>query len=188
MTTARKTARRTVFERNKEEVLDLLVSGMSPTAIAERIGASKPALYVFMVRHKAELDAMRAQVQALARPFSIAEKVNRIAEYAETLDMVNGYIAEHGLEERSKRYDKEGNEVGETIRFNAPVVAQKRGLLRDVAEELGQLPRPEVNIDARSLTTFTIHFDSPAIGQLPASNITPPLTLESTEEPNEPAS
>ena len=161
MTLTSLSRRRTPLERHHDEVINHLLDSTPTAEIASLYGVSKQAVFIFKVRHEAELDEMRLKVAEQSKALAIAEKVYRIAEYGHIYDLMNEEVAQHGIIETNS----EGNRF-----FRANLVKEMRGTLRSVAEETGQLPRPEVNIDARTLATFTIKFDSPAIAEHNVTN------------------
>ena len=85
---------------------------------------------------------MLAELDRQVTDYAIAQKVNRIADLDGLNTAVKGWIAENGLSERQ----------GKTVHFRGDAVNAQRGVLRDAAEELGQIERPPmlvVNNDNR---------------------------------------
>lgn len=142
MTTARLTKRRNKLEKQTDAVLDaLVIDNLTQEQVAERFKVSAAAVSKFVARHSVELVAQQEAIQQAAIAYRIAIKEERIAEAARDYDNISAWEAEHGLSERTVRYDRDGNEVGETIRFRRDLVDAKRAIRREVAEELGQLPK-----------------------------------------------
>lgn len=109
--------------------------------LAAKYGVSHTAIQMFKTRNLSALNAAMAEVTRYSADKAIADKVWRIAEAQRAHDDIEAWLAEYGLSERTVRYDRDGNEVGETIRFRKDVIDALRQLRRDVAEELGQLPK-----------------------------------------------
>ena len=162
--------RRTPLERHHDEVINHLLDGTPSPEIAKLYGVSKTAVFIFKARHEEELNEMRLKVAEQSKELAIAEKVNRIAEYGHLYGLMRSDVDENGLFVTEVRHEKDSDVTIETRDFRANLVKEMRGTLRSVAEETGQLPRPEVNIDARTLATFTIKFDSPAIAEHNVTN------------------
>ncbi len=109
--------------------------------LSQSAAVTPPAVTQFADRHSADLDAMRAEIVRQVEDYAIAQKVNRIASLDALHGEIEEWLAEHTLTERSVRYDKDGNEVGETLRFRGDAVNALRGVLKDAADEMGQLPQ-----------------------------------------------
>lgn len=142
MPAKRATARRNRLERNYTAVFSDLVDGtQTQRAIAEKYGVTPMAVQKFVQRNTEALDQASREVARYSADKAIADKVWRISEAQRAHDEVDAWLAENGLSETTKRYDRDGNVVGETVRFRKDALDLQRQLRRDVAEELGQLPK-----------------------------------------------
>lgn len=136
------TARRNTLERRYPDVFNDLVQGKeSLRALAAKYGVSHTALTKFKVRNAEALNAAMAEVTRYAAGLSIADKQYRLSRAQADFDAVTAWLQEHTLTERTVRYDRDGNEVGETIRLRKDALDMLRAYRREVAEELGQLPK-----------------------------------------------
>lgn len=151
MTTKRVTQRRTKLEKNKPEVISMLVHGSNESQVAARYHVDPSAVTRFVQRHAVEIQGITEVIEANARENLIADKTWRITESQRQYTAVDEWLQEHGLSQRSVRYDKDGNEVGETISLRKDALDALRSYRREVAEELGALPRPDQNINVKAM-------------------------------------
>jgi len=160
MTARRLTGRRNVLDNRKDEVIAALVSGDSYSVAADRFGVSKAAIAYFVVRHEVALRTMREKVAEAVEDYHIAHKVNRIAALDKLYTDIGSWIKENSLTETTY------GEGGTTKRFRADAVNALRGVLKDAATELGQLPKPDVHntVNVGILVRQLSGYDPEAIG------------------------
>ncbi len=161
MTVARSTLRRTSLEKHKGEVIALLLTGMKPGEIATKYKVHPSALTKFMRRHEDRLVTLRDKVTAQVEDYAIAAKVNRVATndlLKNLLDQVRearqngGTGIETGLVVRTYKALGSGDnmQIVEEYSIDPALLAAVDRLHRSTAEELGQLPRPEQNVNLRA--------------------------------------
>ena len=133
MTTARLTKRRTTLEKHRSEVLDMLLDGAKPADIAKRHKVSIEAVMKFQQRHAETINTQVAAAEEKADIHRVSRKAYRIGEM-------------QGL------YDTSKAEINLAEDTSGKVAAIKTALsiLHAAAEELGQLPRPDQNINLRA--------------------------------------
>lgn len=113
---------------------------------------------------KAKLAAVLADIEASITTYGYGNKSRRLKRLHDTAVEVGMWREEHGLSERTVRYDKDGNELGETVRFNKDVVAEERQVLHAIAEELGQLPRTGDNATGSIVLIRELNISIESIG------------------------
>lgn len=151
MTVARLTKRRNRLEKVHQQVLDdLIQSGLTQAEVAVKYKVTPAAISEFVKRHSVELLTQTEAIEEAAKVYRITVKTERIADAQAEYDKLGEWLDEHGLTERAVRYDKDGNEVGETIRLRKDAIDARRQYRREVAEELGALPRPDQNINIKA--------------------------------------
>lgn len=151
MTVARRTKRRNRLEKQTQEVITDLLNGMTQAEVARKYAVATSSISDFAVRHAEEITSRAIAVERQAADYDISAKVWRIAQAQADYNRVSDWVDEHSLSERTVRYDKDGNEVGETVRLRKDALDTLRQYRREVAEELGALPRPDQNINIRAL-------------------------------------
>lgn len=142
----RSTNRRGVLERNAPEIVAILATGEQPSEVARLYGVDRSAITHFEDRHEADIAAMSAEVRRQVEDFAIASKVERIATLQRLADDVTAYLDDRGLMERTVTTTKDGATI-ERERFAREVAAELRAILKDAADELGQIPRPSDQIN-----------------------------------------
>jgi hypothetical protein len=147
----RVTQRRTRLEKHFTDVFSDVLAGLNQQEIARKYKVTPAAVSLFKTRNSEVIEQALKEVGYKTREAAIADKQYRIMEAQNDYNTIEEWLGEHGLSERTVRYDKDGNEIGETIRFRKDLVDARRQLRRDVAEELGQLPRPDQNINVKAL-------------------------------------
>lgn len=139
-----------VLERpkNRAKVMAWLVEGKGPAEIASLITTktqpvSRQAVQAFRDRHADELAPLVEAVEKQITDYAIASKVNRIAALDDMLARLQAEVAEYGIAITEVEYNTDGDEERriETRNFRAGLVREFRGLMRDAAEELGQMPK-----------------------------------------------
>ncbi len=153
MTTRR--PKRYPLEPQRDAVIaDLVV--MSQADAATKYGVSRQSMDAFAGRHFDEIVALRERARDAAQAAAITTKVQRRRElerlYIWTLETIKARQRRHAgnpsyatmdigpLEVVEMKLDQLGGEHY-VLRYDAPLVAQARGLGRDVAEEDGEIVR-----------------------------------------------
>lgn len=163
----------------REKVIAMLMDGVTPAEVARQVSTSRhpvtrAAVCAFRKRHAEELQPIIEQVEKQITDAAIADKVQRILDADADYKRLGDIIAARATD---KRYEEPGYssglmthtlrqigtgrnaEVVDEYKVDTALVAERRALRREVAEALGQLPKPQVNIDNRSLTVFSIKVD-----------------------------
>lgn len=126
----------TPLEDDAEGVISMLIERRTLADIARHYGTTANGVWLFKERHAAEIESARALVAKSVTDYAIADKAERIAGLQAIADQLTTEIATNGAIDR--------NAV--TGQRSTPVVRELRATYRDAAEQLGQLPRPEVNV------------------------------------------
>lgn len=133
MPAKRLTQRRTRLEKNFTAVFSDMLSGMTQPEIAAKYGVGPSAVAHFKSRNAEALQQAMAETAYRSREVDIANKTYRISELG---DLYGTAKAEITTAEST------------TERLAAINTASAR--LRQVAEELGALPRPDQNINIKA--------------------------------------
>lgn len=156
---------RSTLDRPKVKplIIGWSVGGVGPSEIVTRlkgqkINVTRQAVHGFLKRHGVEIQALGARVQEQVAVHAITSKEERIRRLDSLWDDMNEIRQSRGLMARDVKVYGTGRErtVEEIERFDAALVKEMRGVLGDVAEEMGD--RTKIAIDARTqtLNTFTI--------------------------------
>lgn len=117
--------------RNRAILIRELALGAAPkTALAKRFGVTDAAIRLFEARWEAEIDAARGDLESEWVGLWIADKYNRIAELQQIAEDVGEQLTD--IAGRLEGFD---NQIG------VPLLKIYKDILRQVAEELGQLPK-----------------------------------------------
>ena len=143
---------------------------LSDTEIARRLSTpaqpvSRQITNAFRHRHRVDLQASIEAAVALALDPAITRKAERLAAKNERWFGLKAVVAERGADKSMagvpggktglvvRQYKMLGSgeygEVREEYRVDTGLLEAANALERSAAEEMGQLPRPEVNIDNR---------------------------------------
>lgn len=135
-----------VLERPKvrKVVEALILDGKTDYAIAKQVGVTPSAVTRFRARHSTELQQAASEVERQITDYAIAQKVNRIAGLQALADQVQAVIDDRGLIERQITTTEHAEIVRE--RFARELPAEMRAIYHAAAEELAQLPRPDVHV------------------------------------------
>lgn len=126
-------------------VLGLLVDGSSHGDIASQVGVTPQAIDRFAKKHVAEIEALRGKIAAAVEDVTIRDKAERIRRLAGLYDGMQAIIDSRGLMVAEVKFvggPLVGREV-EVERFDAALVREMRGVLSDVAEEVGDIAEPK---------------------------------------------
>lgn len=128
--------------RPRNRLIALLADGSTLDAAAQELGVTRQSVSEFAGRHLDEINERRAMIAELAKQEWIGNKQERLRKIASLYFMVEAAITEQGVKTAElKTVHPDGTQ--ETVRWNgAALIQQARGLLRDAAEELGQIERP----------------------------------------------
>ncbi len=122
------------LERNKAKVLDALIAGQAGREIARQFKVTESAVRMFKQRHQDVLAPALAEVVKATVDVAVRDKEERIRRLAAIADKAQtAYLSDEAR-----------------LRDMAPLMREERAAYRDIAEELGQLPKGDVNIDART--------------------------------------
>lgn len=144
--------------KTKAEIVGWYVEGLGPAAIIERLAArrvkvSRQAVQGFRRRHRAEIELLLAAAAEAVQTVTIADKSERIRQRDEMAGLIRAKILERGIEATELKMIGTGRNAYEVEvrRIDGPAVKAWNELLHAVAEELGELPRPEFKVDNRTL-------------------------------------
>ena len=157
MTAARLTKRRTVLERHRAEVISLVMEGRTDAQVARFYQVSREAVSRFRERHADELTAIQLKVDQQIEDYAIAQKVNRIAakdfrwrllEEVRRQRSQDGTGIDTGLVVRQYKALGSGKnmQIVEEFKVDDGLLAALERAEHGAAEELAQLPRPDVNV------------------------------------------
>jgi len=143
--------------QTRKKVEAWIVEGLPNTEIARRVGVHHSAVAKFRHRHEDSIQPIVAEVERQIIDYAIANKVNRIAELQHFYDLTRKEVDEYGIIVVETRTETDGEGVHatttviETRDYRSSLVKEARGILRQVSEELDQLPRSStINIDNRT--------------------------------------
>lgn len=123
------------------QVIRDLAAGMSLSETAEKYGVHRDSIINFKRAHMPDIEDLRKQVANESNGLWIASQFNRLAEYQQAFEDVDTAVAQI--------IEFGGNLGAAEMAF----IKEKRGILRQAAEELGQLPsRNQVNVQGASVT------------------------------------
>lgn len=123
------------------QVIRDLAAGMSLSDTADKYGVHRDSIINFKRAHLSDIAELRASVANEANGLWIASQFNRLAEYQQAFEDVDAAVA--------SLLDFGGNLGPAEMAF----IKEKRGILRQAAEELGQLPpRNNVMVNGASVT------------------------------------
>jgi len=132
----------------KATVIALILEGKTDTDIATAVSSrghvlSRQAVTSFRKRHAGELaSAVQAVEQAIVN-VAIKDKEERIRKLARIYERCEEFVEQNGVMVTEVEYRNDGETTIETRRFQTGLVREMRGILKDVAEELGQIPRAD---------------------------------------------
>ncbi len=133
MTVARRTKRRTRLEKQTQEVIGDLLDGMSQANVARKYAVATSSVSDFAVRHGEEINRRAEAVETDSAVHQISSKVWRIGENQELYSLAKAEVT-----------------TAETTSERLAAINTASARLRQVAEELGALPRPDQNVNIRA--------------------------------------
>lgn len=138
---------RRVLDRpgNRKRIEALILEGLSDGAIARQMKVTRQAITAFRHRNAAEVAATVAVVEKQIEDLALGNKEARIRERAWLYGLARKEAEDYGItiaeERREYKRGYEEPNVIITRDFRGAMVKEMRGLLHDIAEELGQLPK-----------------------------------------------
>ena len=131
--------------KSSREIVELLKAEL-------RISVTPQAVQGYIRRHRAEIDALVGRVVEAVEEVTIKDKSERIRRLAGLYDRMDEIVTTRGLLAREPKVIGSGRDAYEVEveRFDAALVRELRGVLGDVADELGDRPKTPL-IDARTL-------------------------------------
>lgn len=138
-------------------IIGWIIEGRTVTEIVpllkehRHLTVTHQALTAFKRRHAAEIDAAQRKVAEAVLNVTIRDKAERIHRLSGLYDKMTEIVETRGLLATDVKYvgsAEYGREV-EVQRFDAALVRELRGVLSDVADELGDRPKTPL-IDART--------------------------------------
>lgn len=136
--------KRGILEANKDDIFASLAKLEPWAVIIERYAVAKPSFRAFVKRHRAEIDALKARTSELVQDVARRDKAVRIRGYDGMINRIEALIEERGgLEAVDYKGLGQGEnyKIREVRRFDAPMVQQWLNLHRQIADELGDIPR-----------------------------------------------
>lgn len=177
--------RRTVLERNFEKVLELVLDGLTDSQVAaglagRRFSVSRQAVTAFRSRHKEEIERRRDELTERVADLVLTSKETRIRElswwYGQMKDEAVQYgltvvesktTSERGADPDEDSDDESAEKVVETVTsqraFRGRLVREARGVLHDIAVELGQLPQAPKGINISGSQVVIVR-ETPELG------------------------
>jgi hypothetical protein len=154
----------------KGRIIELVMGGATDREIASSISTSQrqfsfQAIAAFRQRHAKQINAAKGRMLEAAVKYTIASKDARLADLQMLRDRTIALIeSRQGLEARDYKFGPEGERIL-ILRYDAGMVTQLRGILRDAAEELGQIEKPAVtnNVQVNQYLIRQYDVDTPEL-------------------------
>ena len=142
----------------------LIAEGVTDAEIARRIGVSRQAVTAYKHKHPDLVAPVVDEIVRQVTDYAIANKVNRIAELQHLFELTRQEVDEYGITAVETRTETDGDKetVIVTRDYRSGLVKEARGILRQVAEELAQLPRPETNVNIDNRQIIVRYVEGPA--------------------------
>ena len=130
----------------RAEVIGLIASGFSTIQIAQQLNCTPPAISQFRKRHRDEINALIARIEAEVEDYAISRTANRIADAQMRRDLLEqvrqaraagGTGIETGIVVR--QYRAVGDAMVEEYKVDTATLAEWRANEKHVAEQLHQL-------------------------------------------------
>ena len=134
--------------KHKAQIIEWMLEGQPNREIAKRMNVHHQAIAGFRKRHAAELETVETRVLAEVIDPAITNKAERINRLATLYDRMAEIVNTRGLMATETRFvggADYGREI-EVQRFDAALTKEMRAALRDVAEELGQIPKAGITV------------------------------------------
>lgn len=124
------------------ELLHGLVRGENTMALSRRLGIDRSAVTKFRKREAAAIEALSSELANEFTGLWIVEKRNRIAEYQRDVEQINDLLADSAAIRAEYEFDDddEVSAVKITDTGATALMRTKARILRNVSEEMGQLP------------------------------------------------
>ena len=136
--------------RTRNKLIGLLATGMTYQSAADKMASpslkvTPQSIHSFAQRHSTEIANRRQMLEQSDALDWIGDKTERIRKLASMYRVIDADLQQYGPRTTEVRTtDDDGTQT--TIRYGGvALVQQARGILRDAAEELGQIERPSVN-------------------------------------------
>ncbi len=160
------------LEAANGRVLKMYLDGMTPPDIARELGVSRQAVHAYLKRHdKTKLRPIHTAAERAVADYWIADKRERLSRLQAIAEKTLAEVDEYGIVvvERVTETTKEGSNetviVSEKRDYRASLVRELRGIFRDAAEEMGQLPKPgDINIHAGDGSKVLVVSPEPPLG------------------------
>ncbi len=137
----RRLTSRNKLETRKDEVIGAFAQGVTWSQMIDLFGCSRAALAKFHDKYLDEIDQLRAAAAERVRDVVLTTKEGRIRELAWWYDQIKEEAVENGIvvvEERVIDGDGESSTTLKTRDFRGQMVKEARGILDDIAAELGE--------------------------------------------------
>ncbi len=136
--------------RTRNKLIGLLADGLTYQSAADAIASpslktSPPAVFKFAQRHAAEIAKRREMLAETADSSWIGDKTERVRKLAGLYQALTAELEAHGPRVKEVKEIAEDGTVTTTRYGGGWITQQLRGILRDAAEELGQIERPSIN-------------------------------------------
>lgn len=158
---------RQMLEPRVQEVIADLTGGMTQADVARKYGASTAAVCKFTKKYAAQLAETRAEVNDAIRQLALVNKQHRIEQREHLFNLIMADVEKNGITITETRIESENGEdvTYVTNNFRGSLVKEARGLLMDIATELGEIPKAgdtniQVNI-GEPLVRY-VHFEDSA--------------------------
>lgn len=125
----------------KAKTIALVLEGKSDSEVAAVMNVSRQAITKFRHRHAADIAPVVAAVQQAIIDVALKDKEARIRELAWLYGLARNEAEEYGITivETRKEYKRGSDEADEYVTrdFRTGMVKEMRGLLSDIADEMG---------------------------------------------------
>ena len=140
----------------RKHIIALVLDGKGDTEIVRTISkggvtVTRQAIGAFKRRHadvlKPKEDALIEMVVAQLAHRWIADKDERLGRLEQIYEGLDKVREDYGFMVTTEEAGEDGERHIFDHRFNGALAAQMRGVLSDASDELGQKPKPNVNIN-----------------------------------------
>jgi hypothetical protein len=154
--------------KTRAQVIAWIVEGKRDAEIASMLKTqvSRQAIHQFRKRHAAEITPVVKQLDDAIIDVALKDKESRIRELAWLYGLARDEAVEHGITITETHYEGRGETRDEYVTrdFRTGMVKEMRGLLHDIAEEMGQLEKGYTDNRIQILVRSIVGYDTSALG------------------------
>lgn len=147
------------LERRKRAVIEMHVRGALPSQIAKHFEVDYSAVRAFLQRHQDEIEKLQDQLADALNNLWITDKRERVAVYQDMADGVMRWVDKNGITIKTYRYNALGLPYEYDERFDPQPANALQKVMRATAEELGQLPKEQTQVNVGVFIRQVAGFD-----------------------------